>query len=426
MSDPASQTRDQLRQVFIGRQPILDRDQGLAGYELLFSAAPEEAAHADSATAATAATVDVVCMAFGELGLANVFGNARAFINVDALFLESDLVELLPKDIVVLQIDVAAFADPLLLPRCHELKNGGYAFSLAGVTDAGEHLWPLAEIATWLRVDVDGLLGDRLQAVARALATTRRTLIAAHVESQTQMELCRLLGFHLFQGHYFAKPVIVEGRKLDASTQGLLRLVKLVAEDVDQAVLDAAFRSEPALVINLLHLTNSVGVGARSRITSVRQAITMLGRRQLQRWLQLLLFNRGKHVDVAHNPLLQLAALRGRFMELLAEKLYPGQRDLRDPAFITGLMSVVPAALGMSMTDVLAQVSVGNDVRLALARREGTLGQLFTLTERYDDNDIAGVQELLGLYGASATFGLLGQILAEALLWVQQLGMEAN
>ena len=73
--------------------------------------------------------------------------------------------------------------------------------------------------------------------MARALATTRRTLIAAHVESQTQMELCRLLGFHLFQGHYFAKPVIVEGRKLDASTQGLLRLVKRVAEDVDQAVL---------------------------------------------------------------------------------------------------------------------------------------------------------------------------------------------
>jgi EAL and modified HD-GYP domain-containing signal transduction protein len=426
MSDQAPQIRDQLREVFIGRQPILDKDQGLAGYELLFRASAENSAHVDSATAAKAATADVVCKAFAELGLANVFGQVRAFINVDALFLESDLVELLPKDIVVLEIDVVAFDNPALLPRCQELKAKGYAFSLSGVTDVGDHLWPLVDLASWLKINIDGLAGDQLQTSARALGTTRRLLVAAHVESQSQMELCRLLGFQLFQGYYFAKPVIVEGRKLDASTQGLLRLIKLVADDADPARLDAAFRTEPALVINLLRLTNSVGVGARARITSVRHAITVLGRRQLQRWLQLLLFSRGADIDLAHNPLLQLAALRGRFMELLVEKLHPGQRDLRDPAFITGLMSVVPAALGMSMTDVLAQIAVGNDVRLALTHREGTLGKLFALTERYDDNDVAGVQELLSPYGANASLGLLGEILGESLTWVQQLGMDAE
>ncbi|MDP2826962.1 MAG: hypothetical protein Q8O52_30300 [Sulfuritalea sp.] len=158
----------------------------------------------------------------------------------------------------------------------------------------------------------------------------------------------------------------------------------------------------------------------------MHHAITVLGRRQLQRWLQLLLFSRGTNVDLAHNPLLQLAALRGRFMELLAEKLLPGQRDLRDPAFIVGLMSVVPTALGMTMTDVLAQIAAGNDVRAALTHRQGPLGQLFALTERYDDNDIAGTRALLAAYGAAGTLGLLGEILANALAWVQQLGMDAN
>ena len=426
MSDQASHTRDQLREVFIGRQPILDKDQGLAGYELLFRATEENSALVDSPAAATAATADVVCKAFAELGLANVFGQTRAFINVDAAFLASDLVELLPKDIVVLEIDVAAFGDESLLPRCQELKAKGYAFSVTGITDVGDRIWPLVDLATWLKIKVDALAGDQLQTSARALATTRRTLIAAQIESQAQMELCRLLGFHLFQGYYFAKPVIVEGRKLEASTQGLLRLIKLLAEDADQARLDAAFRTEPALVINLLRLTNSVGVGARTRITSVRHALTTLGRRQLQRWLQLLLFSHGADADVAHNPLLQLAALRGRFMELLAERLHPELRDLRDPAFITGLMSVIPAALGMSMTDVLAQIAVGNDVRLALAHREGTLGKLLALTERYDDNDIAGTRALLGSYGGAGTLGLLGEILAEALAWVQQLGVDAD
>ena len=426
MNEEAIETRDQLREVFIGRQPILDKDQVLAGYELLFRPTKENSARVDSETAATTATADVVCKAFAELGLSNVFGQARAFVNVDALFLESDLIELLPRDIVVLETDVAAFADPALLARCQELKARGYAFSISGITDVDDRLWPLVDLATWLKINVDGLPGDRLQMAARALGTTRRTLIAAHVESQSQMELCRLLGFHLFQGYYFAKPVIVEGRTLEASTQGLLRLIKLVADEADPAVLDAVLRTEPALVINLLRLTNSVGVGARTRITSVRHAITVLGRRQLQRWLQLLIFSRGASIDLARNPLLQLAALRGRFMELLVEKLLPGEKELRDPAFLTGLMSVVPAALGMSMTDVLAQIAVGNDVRLALAHREGPLGELFALTERYDDNDVAGTQALLAAYGAAGTVGLLGEILAEALAWVQQLGMDAD
>lgn len=426
MSDQAPETRNQLREVFLGRQPILDKDQGLAGYELLFRATTENSAQVDNIPAATAATADVICKAFAELGLSNVFGQVRAFINVDAEFFGSDLLELLPKDIVVLEVDVSAFVDGSLLPRCHELKSRGYAFSISGITHIGDHLWPVVDLATWLKIDTDGLSGEQLQTAARALGTTRRTLIAAHVESQTQMELCRLLGFHLFQGYYFTKPVIVEGRKLDASTQGLLRLIKLVADEADEARLEAAFRTEPGLVINLLRLTNSVGIGAKTRINSVRQALTVLGRRQLQRWLQLLLFSGGTKIDITHNPLLQLAALRGRFMELLAEKLYPEQADLRDSAFITGLMSVMPAALGMSMTDVLAQIAVGNEVRLALSHREGAVGRLFALIEHYDDNDIAGTRALLAPYGAAGSLGLLGEILADALGWVQHIGMDTN
>jgi len=427
MSESPTPTRDQLREVFIGRQPILDRDHGLAGYELLFRATKKEnSAHVASVTEAANATADVICKAFAELGLSNLFDHARAFINVDANFLESDLVELLPKDTVVLELDVNAFADPELLPCCADLKARGYSFSISGITDVGDTVWPLVELATWLKIDIDSLPGDRLQTVARALGTTRRTLIAAHVESQTQMELCRLLGFHLFQGYYFARPAIVEGRTLDASTHGLLRLIKLANDDAEPDALETAFRAEPALVINLLRLTNSVGAGSRTRITSVRHAITLLGRKQLLRWLKLLLFSRDESVDPTTNPLLQLAALRARFMELLVEKLHPEQRELRDPAFITGLMSVVPAALEMSMTDVLGQVAVGNDVRLALSRREGLLGQLFMLVERYDDNDIAGTQALLAGYGARGSLGLLGEILAESLAWVQQIGREAG
>lgn len=420
--DPPIQIEDQLREVFIGRQPILDKDQALIGYELLFRATTENHAYPVNSAAATA---DVVCKAFAELGLANVLGRARAFIKVDEEFLASDFVEILPKDTVVLEIDAAHFRDEARLKRCEALKQSGYAFSLSGLSEIGDDTWPLIELATWIKVSLDAIPAAKLQTVAHTLATTRRKLIAAHVESQSQKELCRLLGFELFQGFYFAKPVVIEGRKLDPSMQGLLRLIKLLAEEADIARLDAAFRTEPALVINLLHLTNSVGAGMRTRITSVRHAITAIGRNQLQRWLHLLIFSRGEHIDFARNPLLQLAALRGRFMELLVDRLYAGDPRLRDPAFLTGLMSVVPAALHMSMTDVLEQIAVDHEVRLALSHQQGALGTLLRLTESYDANDVPAVQALLAAYGSHAPMALLGEILAEALTWVQQLGTEA-
>ena len=423
MTDTPDNTRDELREVFIGRQPILDKNQTLIGYKLLFHDTME---HHAGPTNAAAATADVVSKAFAELGLADVFGQVRAFIKIEGEFVASNFVELLPMETVVLEIAAASFPDDALLERCRELKRLGYAFALSGVTDISDAAWPLIDLATWIKVDLDAVAADSLQAIARTLATTRRKLIATHVESQAQMELCRLLGFELFQGSYFAEPVVLEGRKLDASMQGLLRLIKLLAEEADLGRLDAAFRSEPALVINLLRLTNSVGAGLRARITSVRHAITALGRNQLRRWLHLLIFRRGAELDFARNPLLQLAALRGRFMELLVDRLHAGDGRLRDPAFLTGLMSVVPAALHMSMTDVLAQIAVDHDVRLALSHKQGTLGTLLALTESYDDNDIDAVQALLAPFGSKAPMSMLGEILAESLTWVQELGSEAS
>lgn len=342
MTETPGNTRDELREVFIGRQPILDKNQTLIGYKLLFHDTTE---HHAGPTNAAAATADVVSKAFAELGLADVFGQVRAFIKIEGEFVASNFVELLPMETVVLEIAAASFPDDALLERCRELKRLGYAFALSGVTDISDAAWPLIDLATWIKVDLDAVAAESLQAIARTLATTHRKLIATHVESQSQMELCSLLGFELFQGSYFAEPVVLEGRKLDASMQGLL---------------------------------------------------------------------------------LQLAALRGRFMELLVDRLHAGDSRLRDPAFLTGLMSVVPAALHMSMTDVLAQIAVDHDVRLALSHKQGTLGTLLALTESHDDNDIDAVQAILAPFGSKAPMSMPGEILAEALTWVQELGSEAS
>lgn len=412
--------RDQLREVFIGRQPILDGSQSLTGYELQFH---------DTAVAPidhAIATADMVCKAFAELGLADAFGQALTFIRVDGDFLSADFVEFLPAKTVVLEVDGKALRGEGTLERCRRLREHGYRFCLQGIGEIGEGVWPMVELAEWIKVDLATVPPANLQAVTRTMATTRRQLIATGIATQAQKEICTLLGVDLFQGFYFAEPVVIEGRKLDASIHGLLRISRLLAEEADLVSLDEAFRAEPALVINLLRLANSVGSGMRKRVTSIRNAITAVGTRQLQRWLHLLIFAQGDKLDFARNPLLQLAALRGRFMELLAERLQPEIKRLREPAFLTGLMSVVPAALHISMTDMLVHIALDQEVRVALSHRQGILGNMLALLECYDQNDVAGVKDQLASFGDKASVAMMGELLAESVLWVQQLGTEAN
>jgi EAL and modified HD-GYP domain-containing signal transduction protein len=219
--------------------------------------------------------------------------------------------------------------------------------------------------------------------------------------------------------------MIVEGKRLSPSTQAIFQLIKLLQDDAESTELEAAFKRQPELAINLLRLTNSVANGLNVRVTSIRQAVNLLGRLQLMRWLQLLVFAGGKGgAALARNPLMQLAALRARFMEMLAERCYPKRRDLRDAAFLAGLISLMPAALGISMTDILAGIAASPDLRRALSRHEGELGQLLLLTQRYDDNDREGTLEILLKMGGLMNFYDLGECLSEVIEWVQSLDAE--
>ena len=411
--------------IFLGRQPLIDRHQAVIAYELLFRNTADNFSTISSGREATA---DVVCKAFAELGLASALGKQKAFINVDEDFVCDDAVEFLPKQTVLLEVDATQNLTPRLLDRCHQLKDIGYEFSVSGITDISESVNHMLTLASYSKVDVNAILPNgNMSALLSRLRSSNTKLIANRVESIEEKQRCTELGFDIFQGYYFAHPVIVEGRRLDASQQGLIRLINLTSSNADLDKIESAFKSEPGLAINLLRLTNSAGAGLSVRISSIRHAVTVVGLRQIQRWLTLLMFSHaGSDSNLTNNPLLQLAALRGCFMELLAYRCFPTKRDLRDPAFITGLMSFMPAALGMTMTDILSQISTTNDVRLALSRREGDLGLMLELTERFDNEDINATAALLKRVGNKVTLQTLGLCLTETIAWVQQLGMEAE
>ena len=412
--------------IFLGRQPILGREQQLLAYELLFRDGAIATANRAEVLDGAQATATVIANTFAEFSTNNALGPYRGFINVDSALLFSDLLEVLPPELVVLEILETVPPTPEVVERCAALKAAGFTLAMDDVVQAGEEYRPLFALIDVIKVDIAQLDTAALRALVVQLKPLGKKLLAEKVETADQLALCRELGFELFQGYFFAKPTVVVGKKLTPSQVALLRLLALVMEDADTSAIEQAFKLEPGLTVNLLRLTNSVSSGLATRITSLRHAITLLGRRQLQRWLQLLIYT-SPRADAPTSPLLTLAATRGRLMELFAEKVQPGQRDFAEQAFMVGIMSLIPALLGMTMADILEQLPVAPRVRVALLEGNGPLGRLLALATATEQSAQEATDEALA--AARQAFPelnarVIGTSLAEAMRWANNLERE--
>jgi c-di-GMP-related signal transduction protein len=408
---------------WLGRQPILDSLGKTVAYELLFRSDARNAAHVADPRMATAS---VISSAFGELGIASVIGDCRAFINFDAELLMTDVMELLPAERTVVEILESVVVTPELIERCRSLRERGFAFALDDVVQLADSYAPLLPFIDVVKVDVLASGAAQLPGiVAQVRAAARVQLLAEKVDSLEQAERCRELGFDLFQGYFFARPVVMRGRRADPSRRLLLRLLEqTLDESTDTADLQETFKQAPELSYKLMRLVNSVGMGAaRKPIQSLSHALVILGRRQLQRWLQVLLFaHQGK--GQFPSPLLQMAAARGRLMELLA-----GQRstDPRAPdrAFMTGILSLIDVLLEAPMAEVLAELRLPDDVCAALLERSGPLGRSLQVIEALEQANDAAVASLLA-DGDPCSTGELPQLQIAALSWSTALGLAAE
>jgi EAL and modified HD-GYP domain-containing signal transduction protein len=222
---------------------------------------------------------------------------------------------------------------------------------------------------------------DRLMRLAPRFKQDGKKLVAEKVENRDEFKTCLDLGFDFFQGYYFAKPVIMSGKKLSPSQLAVMELMTLVTSDADNVEIERAIKKDVSLALNLLRLVNTPAVGARQRIDSLSQAVTILGRRQLQRWLQIMLYAEPSKRGHSMTPLLMLATTRGRLLELLAHKLRPSQHHVADIAFTVGIMSLMDTLFGIPMAEILTQIPVVDEVSEALMWRGGFFGDLLKLAE---------------------------------------------
>lgn len=404
------------KNIFLGRQPILDRHKRIYGYELLFRAADTLHAEIDDISFAERSVISNVLSHFG---ITTVLGKHRGFINVTADLLMSDVLEILPVDQVVIEMLETITATESVLQRCRELKERGFVLALDDNIYHPDYE-PLYDIVDIVKIDILQVSPQQLRKMVAILEKRELILLAEKVETTQQYQDCLSLGFHLFQGYFFARPAVLNARRVDVAGATLLKLLQLVCADAEIEEIEETFKHNPTLTYNLLRLVNSVVIGMKERIRTLRHALVVLGMQQLKRWVQLALFA-SEAVGGIGNPLLETAAIRGRLMEILSRNLSAdsAERDYSDSAFMTGVLSLIDVLLESPIDEILDQLNLSDEVRRALIDRDGHLGSLLLLAEKLETFDFSNLQKVLDESGCSLERLLEAQL--EAIDWANRL-----
>jgi c-di-GMP-related signal transduction protein len=377
---------------FLGRQPILDSQQEIVGYELLFRATERNVSEYESQNQAS---MSVIASALAGFGFQEVLGDKFGFINVTQEVLLSDMVEVLPHEQTILELLETVSLTGVVQERCRELKTKGFRIALDDHVYAPEHgdLYRFVDI---VKIDILETPQEMLPEIVTALHRFPVKLLAERVETVGQFQDCLELGFDLFQGYFFARPVVLNRKGLEPSHLTMLRLLTFLQDEAELDKIQEVFRTAPELSYNLLKLVNSVHIGLREKIKNLRHAIMILGIDKLRRWVQLAVFA-GSDSRGINNPLLEMAAVRGRLMEYLVMEHYtlPRGSDQVEAAFMTGILSLMDTLFDTSLEEIIRELYLSDEVAAALLNREGELGNLLALAETLEQANFGEVQELV-------------------------------
>jgi EAL and modified HD-GYP domain-containing signal transduction protein len=275
--------------------------------------------------------------------------------------------------------------DEKVLALCAEARKNGYQFALDDFVAYDGALDDMFRIASYVKVDLMGTDRKELPELAKKLKGHNLKLLAEKVETQEEFEECRDLGFDYFQGYFFEKPSIISARSISPTQLVLLELSRILAREEEFFVIEGLFRKNPELHIKLLQFMNSAAFYTAHKINSIGQAIALLGYRNLQKWVTLLLFA-GEGYDTRSAPLFERAVIRGRIMELLATRI-TRDTSAADMAFITGVLSLIDALFQAPLKNILTDFNLSEEINEALLHRDGVLGKLVSVIETLEQEN---------------------------------------
>ena len=364
-------------EVHVARQPIFDSAKQVIGYELLFRNGEDDFFPGMDADQATA---DVISSSFFLKIVDDLTCGKKAFINFTPRFLKHEMMTMLPPQSVALELSENGEVGPEVLAACQHLKEQGYMvviddFIFRQQSDL------LVQLADMVKVDFLRTKDDERRSIAQKLAGSKVALLAEKIESYYDFKQAKDFGYQYFQGYFFGRPEVFSGRDIPGYTINYLNMLREASRsDIDFDKLEQIFRRDVALSFKMLKFINSSFFGLRNKVSSVKQALVLLGRKEILKWISLLALQ--NMAQEKPDELVVLSLIRARFGELLALQLGWSKRS--DPAFLVGLFSLVDAMLDRPMNDILRELPLDDDIVAALLRGDNDLAQLHTMVRHYE------------------------------------------
>ncbi|MBX9656298.1 HDOD domain-containing protein [bacterium] len=356
------------QQVFLARQPIFDRDLNLFGYELLY-----RDGHVDKANVSddNVATAHLFTSALVEIGLTDLVGDRKAFVNLgpEMTFEEFPFTEY--KDRLVLEILESIKIDASLLNAIKRMKEQGYTVALDDVVvnPEIELLLPFVDI---VKLDLPLIPPSQLaQQIRMIREQSSAAILVEKIETPEVFRQCFDLGCDYFQGYFFAKPSIISSNRVPESSLTVLQLIsELQNPNVSVTEIERLIKYDASLSYKLLRYINSAMTGVSQKITSVRQAVTLLGLNRIR--VVATLLGLAAQSNKPHE-LLITALVRARTCEVIAQR-----QRMQDPqsGFVVGLFSLLDAMFDQSLDELIAKLPLAENITDAILRREGELGEI--------------------------------------------------
>ncbi len=401
---------------YLARQPILNRGCELFAYELLFRNSLQNSCEGLDLEIASTSVLDTSFL----IGFEKITAGHPMFINCPRDFLLRDYVSLFPPKAVVVEILETVKPDEEVVDACRRLKQAGYSIALDDFVDSPD--WaPLVALADIIKVDFR-LTGQRERsAIVSRYAGRNIRMLAEKVETQEEFAAGVQMGYSLFQGYFFCRPEMLQHHDLPSSKVAYLELLHAAtASEFDVQRLALKIKHEPSLTFRLLRYLNSAAFGLRSEIHSVAHALSLLGERELRKWIAVV--SVGVLADGKPDELMTVPLVRGRFCELLAP--LAGMPGHASDLFLMGLLSVMDAILDKPLDSILAELPVRGEIKDALQAQKGLYWQLLEIAMAYERADWEKVGALVSATGMNEE--KVSSLYVSAVDWSTDLRRSAN
>lgn len=346
-------------EVFVARQPIFDKNHRVVAYELLFrSSMSNSFSYSDG----DRATIEVIKNSFINIGIDKIVGDKKAFINFTEKILKSDVVDILSPKVIVIEVLENVEPTEEIFNVCKNLKSKGFILALDDFVFNSKYI-NLIKIADIIKVDFMITKGYERKKIIELVKNKNIKFLAEKVETMEEFKQAVDFGYSYFQGYYFSKPSIVSQKMIPENKMINLKVLReLNKEDFSMDNLINLIKKDISLSYKFLKLINSANFGFKSRITSLNQAVALLGEEEVKRWLYFIVVNTfgdDKPEIITINTL-----TRARFVELIFEKI-----DLKDNAFngyLIGMLSMIDVLLDRPMYEILNELLISSEIKEAL------------------------------------------------------------